>query len=84
MKHECLLNCSLRTDLIPIFPEGNPIGQLPDDFFSEFTKIKDINLDDTHLNVWPNFQEAHELITFKGNDLFLNNDAPDNLGEITE
>ena len=69
--------------LIKIYiPGSNRIGQLPDDFFAEFTSIKEINLHDTRITIWPNFQQAHKLVIFNGWSASLHSNAPSNLSEI--
>ena len=60
---------------------SNKIGKLSDDFFSEFTEIKELNVEGTHINVWPIFTSAHDLVSFSGYNVRLQSaTAPANLG----
>ena len=60
---------------------SNKIGQLPDDFFSEFAEIKFLDIVGTRVNVWPNFTSAHNLIILHAFDVALKStSAPENIG----
>ena len=60
---------------------SNKIGQLPDDFFLEFTEIQFLDIQGTHINVWPNFTSANKLTTLYAADVALTSvNAPEEIG----
>ena len=62
---------------------SNKIGQLPHDFFREFTEIQFLDIQGTHINVWPNFTLANKLTTLYAADVALTSaNAPEEIGNV--